>query len=238
MSKLSPELKALIADPAAKGGDVPAPSPEVTQALFGRLSSNPHIGRETWLCLAAAVLLTINSSETLCLLYDFAKGETVKDQVYVASSINNLGALYSHLSYAVRDGLESDAARTGLSKAEGLELWKDIYGVHADTLIEKLSAFHPDLAEYILASHYGPLLTDPPAEPGQFRLGRVLTSVIAIAALRAVTGVGLQVTSHVYGLKAAKDDGTVKGCKWLQSDEGCMWILRTTDDIVNTVLRS
>ena len=85
MSKLSPELKALIADPAAKGGDVPAPSPEVTQALFGRLSSNPHIGRATWLCLAAAVLLTINSSETLCLLYDFAKGETVKDQVYVAS---------------------------------------------------------------------------------------------------------------------------------------------------------
>lgn len=84
-NKLSPELKALIADPAAKGGDVPAPSPEITQALFARLSSNPNIGRETWLCLAAAVLLTINSSETLCRLYDFAKGETVKDEVLVAS---------------------------------------------------------------------------------------------------------------------------------------------------------
>lgn len=138
----------------------------------------------------------------------------------------------------MREGLDSDPTRTKLSEKEGRALWEDIYGVHADTLIEKLSAFHPDLAEYILKSHYGPLLTDPPAPEGQFRLGRVLTSVIAIAALRALTGVGLQVTSHVYGLKAAKDEGTVKGVQWLQSDEGCMWILRTADDIVNTVLKS
>lgn len=85
MSKLSPELKALIADPAAKGGDVPAPSPEVTQALFARLSSQGKVGRDTWLCLAAAVLVTINSSETLCRLYDYAAGEELAGQVLVAS---------------------------------------------------------------------------------------------------------------------------------------------------------
>lgn len=85
MSKLSPELKALIADPAAKGGDIPAPSSEVTQALFARLAAEKHVGRETWLCLAAAVLLTINSSETLCRLYDYAAGDSLEDQVLVAS---------------------------------------------------------------------------------------------------------------------------------------------------------
>lgn len=125
----------------------------------------------------------------------------------------------------------------------GLALWNDIYGVHARGLIEKLSAFHPDLALYILNAHYGPLLTDPEdgaesGAAGRFRLGRILTSVIAIGALRALTGVGLQVTSHVYGLKKAALEGKVQGEEWLTSDEGCMWILRTADDIINTVPRS
>lgn len=138
----------------------------------------------------------------------------------------------------MRNSLQAEPERTHLSKAEGKALWDDIYGVHSGTLVEKLSAFHPDLAEYILAAHYGPLLADPPAREGQFRLGRILTSVIAIAALRALTGVGLQVTSHVYGLKKAKLEGTLEGEEWLTTDEGCMWILKTADDVVNTVLRS
>lgn len=292
MSKLSPELKALIADPAARGGDVPAPSREVTQALFARLGAQPHVARDTWLCLAAAVLVTVNSPETLCRLYDHAAGERLEDQVLVASvspsprdgtdtrrsaksgssaspsgacrgcvsadgrgesagpartddrdihsrqTINNLGALHSHLPDEVRAGLQSAPERTALGRADGLALWEDIYGQHSRTLVDKLAAFHPDLAEYILAAHYGPLLTDPPAAEGQFRLGRILTSVIAIAALRALTGVGLQVTSHVYGLKKAKLDGKLEGEEWLTSDDGCMWIIRAADDIVNTVMRS
>lgn len=138
----------------------------------------------------------------------------------------------------MREGLQSEPERGSLSRKEGIALWNDIYGQHSETLIEKLSSFHPDMAEYILDAHYGPLLTDPPAREGQFRLGRILTSVIAIAALRALTGVGLQVTSHVYGLKKAKLEGKLEGEEWLTSDEGCMWILRTADDIVNTILRS
>lgn len=86
MSKLSPDLKALISDPAARGGDVPAPSPEITSALFARLGAAPHVGQDTWLCLATAVLFTINSPETLCRLYDHVTQDSdLPTQITVAS---------------------------------------------------------------------------------------------------------------------------------------------------------
>jgi hypothetical protein len=70
------------------------------------------------------------------------------------------------------------------------------------------------------------------------RAGRVLTSLIAIACLRAQTGVGPQVLSHVFGLRKAFDDGTaerVEGGTWLASDEGSTWILETVDAIVREI---
>lgn len=66
----------------------------------------------------------------------------------------------------------------------------------------------------------------------------MLTSLIAIACLRAQTGVGPQVLSHVFGLRKAFDDGTaenVEGGKWLASDEGGRWILETVDRIVDVI---
>lgn len=69
----------------------------------------------------------------------------------------------------------------------------------------------------------------------------MLTSVVAISCLRAQTGVGPQVTSHVFGLRKAFDDGSaegedvVKGGKWLAGEEGNTWILESVDGIVEAL---
>lgn len=126
----------------------------------------------------------------------------------------------------------------------GRGLWDAIYEPHSQKLVDKLAASHPDLPVHILNSHYGPLLSDPAVKipEGSYLLGRVLTSVIAIAGLRAQTGVGPQVTSHVFGLKKALlpgggDDGKqLQGQEWLTTDEGVTWILESVDEI-GSVLR-
>lgn len=71
----------------------------------------------------------------------------------------------------------------------------------------------------------------------------MLTSIIAVACLRAQTGVGPQVTSHVFGLRKAFADGSykaegeieVKGGEWLASDEGNVWLLESVDRIVEAL---
>jgi hypothetical protein len=91
-------------------------------------------------------------------------------------------------------------------------------------------------------AHYANVLSDPspsssPAYPA--RTGRVLTSLIAIACLRAQTGVGPQVLSHVFRLRKAFDDCTaenVEGGRWLASDEGSRWILEVVDGIVGEIV--
>lgn len=110
--------------------------------------------------------------------------------------------------------------------------------------MKKLAESHPDLPVHILSSHYGPLLADPftRAPPGHAKLGRVLTSVVAIACLRAQGGVGPQVTSHVFGLRkslekgsGAEEEEVVEGQEWLASEEGCKWVLEQVDRIVEVV---
>ena len=69
----------------------------------------------------------------------------------------------------------------------------------------------------------------------QALLGRVLTSVVAVACLRAQSGVGPQVTSHIFGLRKALDDteGTPdKADEFLSSEEGCQWVLEQVDRTV------
>lgn len=66
-------------------------------------------------------------------------------------------------------------------------------------------------------------------------------SIVAIACLRAQTGVGPQVVSHVFGLRKAFDDGTadseeeVQGGKWLASNEGSEWLLAQIDRVVEAI---
>jgi hypothetical protein len=69
----------------------------------------------------------------------------------------------------------------------------------------------------------------------------VLTSVIAIAALRAQTGVGPQVTSHVFGLKKSLLEGgggdgrVIQGQDWLTSDDGVQWLIESVDELAMTL---
>lgn len=94
-------------------------------------------------------------------------------------------------------------------------------------------------------SEYGALFSDP-EEVGQAtgaKVGRVLTSIIAVACLRAQTGVGPQVISHVFGLRKAFEDGSYKaegefevpGGEWLASEEGNLWLLKSVDSIVEAL---
>lgn len=100
---------------------------------------------------------------------------------------------------------------------------------------------------HILGCHYAGLLSDPAGvdRGGLAGVGRVLTSLVAVAALRAQTGVGPQVLSHVYGLRKAIDRGfhereaeseeERRGMEWLAGDEGNEWILKSVDGIVEAV---
>ena len=66
---------------------------------------------------------------------------------------------------------------------------------------------------------------------------------MAIAVLRAQSGVGPQVVSHVFGLRKAFDDGSaetdkdvsIEEGKWLASDEGSMWLIEQVDKIVSAL---
>lgn len=128
-------------------------------------------------------------------------------------------------------------------KQRGQELWKSIYDPFDQKLVEKLALSHPDLPIYILNSHYGGLLSDFPGQTSKSKVGRVLTSLIAVSCLRAQTGVGPQVVSHIFGLRKAFEDdtytaegaGDVRGGKWLARDEGNLWVLKTVDGIVEAI---
>lgn len=135
---------------------------------------------------------------------------------------------------------ENVAAADGRGKA----LWDNIYQPYSDKLIAKLGESHPDLPVHILHAHYGHMFADPlnkfPA--GHFKVGRVLTSVVAMSCLKAQQGVAAQLTSHVYGLKKSLQEGSgaeieepMKGQGWLVSDDGVEWILRAVEDVCTTV---
>lgn len=116
-------------------------------------------------------------------------------------------------------------------------LWNSIYDPHSDKLVDKLAAAHPDLPVHILSNHYGTLLSDFPGASNP-AVGRVLTSLVAIACLRAQTGVGLQVVSHVYGLRKGVEEGgeeVGEGEKWLSGDEGNLWALGVVDRVVQAI---
>lgn len=96
---------------------------------------------------------------------------------------------------------------------------------------------------HILNHEYGALFADPSSLPVGAKVGRVLTSIVAISCLRSQTGVGPQVTSHVFGLRKAYEDGSataegeipVEGGEWLASDEGNLWVLESVDSIVEAL---
>jgi hypothetical protein len=127
--------------------------------------------------------------------------------------------------------------------SRGRALWDSIYRPLETKLEHKLADAHPDLPVFIISSEYGALFSDPPRSDGA-NVGRITTSLVAVACLRAQQGVGPQVLSHVFGLRKAWDDGTWKSepqageenaVKWLVSDEGCTWVLEKVDEVVSAL---
>lgn len=125
----------------------------------------------------------------------------------------------------------------------GNKLWDSIYHPFTDKLTSKLAQSHPDMPVFIIQSEYGCLFSDPPSsDDPQLRpnVGRVLMSVAAVACLRAQSGVGPQIISHVFGLRKAFEDGTadsdpVEGGQWLSTNEGSVWLLEQIDQIVTAI---
>lgn len=172
-------------------------------------------------------------------------------------------AVASQLSQTPTRGAESSRGTQGSEddksydeiKRRGQWLWTSVYRPVDTKLYEKLAHAHPDLPVVILQNHYGALLSDPrttTAELGHgtaapWRVGRTLTSIVAICCLRAQTGCGPQLLSHVYGLRKAWEDGSYRddmepvaahegsgqeAVQWLLSDEGIEWILHRTDELL------
>ena len=179
----------------------------------------------------------------------------------VPRTINCLGAFRNSLSDDVAKGLTKQPSRMPTSgnieksKTRGRRLWDSIYRPFEGKLIRRLADSHPDLPVHILNSEYSLLFADPPASTttsdgrGSVRgqnVGRFATSLVAVACLRAQTGVGPQVTSHLFGLRKAFEDGSWRegegeepldeeGARWLISDEGSVWVLESVDAIVGAI---
>jgi hypothetical protein len=216
-----------------------------------------------------ATTFTLNSPDSLPILHGVASdahgGDSVKAAEFmrevglkcisfngIPRSINCLNAFHASLPQDVVSKLETSPSRLPTTKnledrlARGRALWDSVYRPFENKLYEKLGQSHPDLPAFILSDNYAGLLSDPPAsERGRLAsVGRVHTSLVAISCLRAQTGVGPQVLSHVFGLRKALEDGSFRAdqdaesedaVKWLASDEGSEWILNTVDKIVKAV---
>ncbi|KAG2146641.1 hypothetical protein DEU56DRAFT_147859 [Suillus clintonianus] len=120
--------------------------------------------------------------------------------------------------------------------ARGQALWNSIYQPHAVKLYNKLGDLHPDFITFIIQA-YGTILSPlPRGDLEQGNLTRALGSVVGIATLRAETRVGPQLISHVFGLlKARNVENLNDEDKYLSSDEGTEWVVRTIDEIVDAV---
>ncbi|EKG21385.1 hypothetical protein MPH_01377 [Macrophomina phaseolina MS6] len=267
MAKLSEPLKALINAGFARPG--PAPAPKGIRSLFERIaqdSASKNVATPCWLTIATATSMTMNSPASMKELFDLVTSS--KDQQHavetaelmrevglkcigfngIPRTINCLGAFRSSLPADVVRSLSTEKTRIPNPsniedmRKRGLGLWSDIYRPFDEKLLNKLADSHPDLPVHIINSHYAALFTDPP-EKRTPRVGRTLTSLTGIACLRAQTGVGPQVLSHVFGLRKAFDEEGIKvnneaeipGGRWLASEHGNFWILNTVDAIVQEI---
>lgn len=268
MSKLAPGLKALINAPFARGGPTQAPSQiRAVYASIAKDAAQRNLGPKPWVTISAATTFTLNSPDSLAVLQDVAADNT-KNAVQSAElirevglkcisfngiprSINCLNAFYASLPQDVAAKLETKPTRAPTTDklatmtTRGRGLWDSVYKPFENKLYDKLATSHPDLPVHILNSHYAGLLSNP-EERGQLAvIGRIMTSVLAISCLRAQTGVGPQVLSHVFGLRKGIEDGTYKmdnmtpeeeeAARWLASDEGSEWILVSVDKIAEAI---
>lgn len=167
--------------------------------------------------------------------------------------ILSLAALHEALDEEVKSALRTQSRRVATSDnvksivTRGKGLWNAIYQPHADKLHDKLGSYHPDFISFIIQC-YGSVLMPLPGgtklysdtssleDPDQGNLSRALGSVAGIASLRAEGGVGPQLISHTFGLlKAREVEHQSDEDKFLSSDEGTEWIIRTIDEVLDGV---
>ncbi|KAL4922895.1 hypothetical protein BDW62DRAFT_207543 [Aspergillus aurantiobrunneus] len=267
MSKLSPGLKALINSPAARPNTIP--SPRNIQSVYAKIQQTAqakNVSQHSWLALSTAATMTMNSPASLTALFDLvttsqpapariATAELMREVGLkcisfngIPRTINCLNEFKASLPDSVSAGLSTTPTRTpspqNISEIlnRGKALWDSIYRPFEVKLYEKLADSHPDLPVHILHANYGALLSDPQGRTTGANVGRVGASIMAISCLRAQTGVGPQVVSHVFGLRKALEDGTwaqdvesEEGARWLAGEEGNEWILRSVDEIVEGI---
>ncbi|OAA67109.1 hypothetical protein SPI_01685 [Niveomyces insectorum RCEF 264] len=210
MSKLSAPLKALINAPFARPGPTPAPAhiADVYRSIARDAAKN-NVGNRPWITLSAAATITLNSPEALAILHRVATATEGSTTASAAGAGAGAGL----------PPPEPPVPTAELIREVGLKCIGFNGIPRTINLLATLAASHPDLPVHILHSHYAQLFTDPPADGdgvsgtdgargGLATVGRVLTSLVAIACLRAQTGVGPQVVSHVFGLRKALADGT------------------------------
>jgi hypothetical protein len=167
----------------------------------------------------------------------------------IPRTINTLGAFFKSLPSDVASSLSMTPTREltpdniETRKTDGLALWDSVYLGFERKLLDKLAQSHPDLPVHIINGHYANLLSNPHYAHAPEPVGRVLTSLVAIACLRTQTGVGPQVVSHIFGLRKAYEHGDahaegeqpVEGGEWLASDEGNLWLLESVDKLAHAI---
>ncbi|KAF4591927.1 Conserved mitochondrial protein [Ophiocordyceps camponoti-floridani] len=271
MAKLSASLKELI-----NARHRPIPAPSGIRRVFEKIADDRvqpvRLGFHPWLALSTAATLTLDSPESVAELYSVA---SVRHHPYevallmrevglkcisfsgIPRAINALLALRAAMPPSVVQRLPMiDDRRLSLDSLEptcdrGRYLFSSIYGPLRHKLVHRLSLAHPALPFYIIDGHYGALLSNPSGSFEQVPVGRLLTSVIAVACLRAQPAAGPQLLSHVYGLRQAYLDGTWKcdwmsvtaddndrnqqAIEWLTSNNGAEWLLRCVDTITDAL---
>ncbi|KAF8485002.1 hypothetical protein DFH94DRAFT_717607 [Russula ochroleuca] len=239
-----------------------SPSASRLTCLFRKTSADARLkGAGTaWLVLTTCTLLTANTS-SVGHLYRFVtrskdvqgsvrhaalmREAALKSTIFVGVPrvIGALAGLTDALEDDVKAGLRTTSRRTANPEnidaiiARGIALWNSIYEPHAVKLHDKLASYHPDLISFIIQSYGSVLSPLPGGADEQGNLSRALGSVVGIACLRTEGRVGPQLTSHVYGLlKARTAEGLSEEDRWLASDEGTEWVIRTIDTLLDVVI--
>jgi len=169
---------------------------------------------------------------------------SLKSSIFVGvpRTILSFTGLNDAIEEDVRNGLRKVSIRTATPenveeiKARGQALWASIYEPQAEKLYNKLGSFHPDFIEFIIQA-YGTVLSPlPGGDKVQGNISRALGSIVGTACLRAEEHVGPQLVSHVFGLlKARYVEGLSEEDRWLSTDEGTEWVIRTVDSILDVV---
>lgn len=152
------------------------------------------------------------------------------------------------LPVEIRESLRSTPSRhtnesiAALTLLKGRMLWEQIHLPFADKVEQKFRQAHPDLPSLIVKNIYGDLFCNSVCDRDR-TIGRVTTSLSAIACLRAISKCApldftAQLFDHICGLKNAWRDGSWKSepgigtdeaVEWLLKDEGCIWVLEKVD---------